>query len=241
MERKRRVTKYVNDGDEGPSNKIDKVIEEQLVQSTHREEDGETEYEPFDLEKLNNSSRNSINQKIKKEILPEGTIFRITGYEKHVKKTSNNNRYSPYKKYSGNDDESFTKVTIEVVGNCYEEYNTPESKVKSKPHEVEKGVIKSMILSDKKLDIWASKKLHNMIDNAPPPDGGDAWFDGLLAIVKPRNERLQVFMQNEWTALYYIYENKLKELLKQEKLSMDEWVHNYCESVKKSNEVTYVD
>ena len=126
MERKRKMTKYIND-DAGPS-KIDKVMEEQVIESIHREEDGEPE--TFDINKLNQSSRNSIHTKIKKEALAEGTVFSIKGYEKHIKKATGNSRYSPYRSHGS--EESFTKVTIEVEFNCYDEYNTEDNEVKSK-------------------------------------------------------------------------------------------------------------
>ena len=97
-----------------------------------------------------------------------------------------------------------------------------------------------MILTGKKLDIWAPPKLHHMICNTPSSEEGN-WFDDLLVIVKPCNEQLQVHMNNEWTALFYLYKQDLEERAKKDKITPHQWVHNYCESVKKSHKVVYVD
>lgn len=83
MERKqRRITEYADDNKGAGSSRVQKVVEEEeVLNCEHLEEPGE-----FNIQALNDSARNSINEKIKKEIVPEGTIMQILGSEQHTSK-----------------------------------------------------------------------------------------------------------------------------------------------------------
>lgn len=130
---------------------------------------------------------------------------------------------------------------MKVIDNCYDEHKTESGEVASLSHEVEKGVFKRLILSDKHLDFWGSNKLTNMISNFKPAHPDHKWHDDMLMIVKPTNERRQFYMNNTWTAFYYTTNEDLEANAKAENISTIEWVRKYCDGVRKSHVVKYVD
>lgn len=132
---------------------------------------------------------------------------------------------------------------MRVEDNCYPDNKTPDGEVKSIPHEIEKGLIKSLIISNKNLDIWAPSKLTKMSERYVPTEPGDHWYTDLAMIVKPRNVRLQKYMNNEWTAFHYIYRSDLEDKAKNVGLTpIEKPVKKYLsDEVKASHEVKYVD
>jgi len=211
------------------------VEDEQIIEAQPAQFVSEGE---FNLDSLNTSSRNSVNDLVKKDIFPEGTMLEIVGAESHEAKPDKNTRYRPYQRV--NDTGDFTKLTVKVKGNVYDKHKNEKEQIISKPFEISKGDVGSVVLSDKCFDIWAPKQLHNSSKHYKPTVERPLWFEGLLMIVKPSNDRLQTYMNNKWVAFYYVYEEDLKSKAKDSKMEVTEWVKWYCDDVEKRNGIEYV-